>query len=103
VTLRKEVVTPVVPSKLLSIMASGRPVVASLSKNGDAVKLIHNANCGICVEPENSVEFSQAILQLYGDPELRDKFSFNGRQYAEKHFSKPIIINHYENILLSAK
>jgi colanic acid biosynthesis glycosyl transferase WcaI len=35
VTLDKSVKTPVVPAKLLNIIASGRPVVASMNLKGD--------------------------------------------------------------------
>ena len=49
VTLDKNVLTPAVPAKLLSVMASGRPVVASMNLKGDAPKIVESAKCGYCV------------------------------------------------------
>ncbi len=98
VTLRKEVKTPVVPSKILSIMAAGRPVLASLPLGGDAPKLITRAGCGISLPPDNPGLMANAILQLYQDSELRNKMGANGRRYAVKHLSLHAWVPRLENI-----
>ena len=87
VTLRREVKTPVVPSKILSIMAAGRPVLASLLLDGDAPRLITAARCGLSIAPGNPKEMAQAILQLYQDPKLREQMGARGRRYAVEHLS----------------
>lgn len=102
VTLNKSVKTPVVPSKLLSIMASGRPVVASMNLNGDTPKIIKNAKCGFCVEAGNSEQLSEAILKLYHNSEMRYEFGRNGREYAEKHFSRKICVEEYKKLMTKA-
>ena len=48
VTLRAEVTTPTVPSKISTIMAAGRPIIASIPP-GDAPRIIAEANGGIVV------------------------------------------------------
>jgi glycosyltransferase involved in cell wall biosynthesis len=98
VTLTREIVTPVVPAKLLSIMASGRPVVASMDLNGDAPKIIKASLCGYCVEPENPEMLAQAILKLYDETVLREELGRNGRKYAEEHFSRNVCIKIYEKL-----
>jgi len=103
VTLIKKVKTPVVPSKLLSIMSSGRPVLGSMNLDGDAPRLIADANCGICVEAENNKDLSQAILKLYEDPNLRENLKKNGRDYVEKYLSRKICTKKYEELFLKAK
>jgi glycosyltransferase involved in cell wall biosynthesis len=50
VTLDKSVKTPVVPAKLLNIIASGCPVVTSMNLKGDAPKIVRDAKCGYCVD-----------------------------------------------------
>jgi len=102
VTLNKNVVTPVVPSKFLSIMASAHPVVASMNLEGDTPKIIKDAKCGYCVGADDADGFSKVILKLYNDPKLRDEFGMNGRKYAEKHFSRKICIKRYEKLFLKA-
>ena len=102
VTLDKSVKTPVVPAKLLNIMASGRPVVASMNLKGDAPKIIKDAKCGYCVEADDVKGFSEAILKLYNNTSLRDEFGKNGREYAVRHFSRKICIEKYEKLFLKA-
>jgi len=87
VTLHAEVRTPVVPSKILSIMAAGRPVVAAMNLNGDGPRLIAEARCGLCVPPEDPQAMAEAVLKLYHDASLRKELSLNGRRYAEEHLS----------------
>jgi colanic acid biosynthesis glycosyl transferase WcaI len=87
VTLRKEVKTPVVPSKILSIMAAGRPVLASLPLEGDAPRLVAAAQAGICVAPESPEMLAEAILKLYQNSSLLDEMGAKGRDYAVQNLS----------------
>lgn len=98
-TLHADVKTPVVPSKILSIMAAGRPVVAAMNLDGDAPELIRKAQCGICVPPEDPKALASAILQLYQDPKLGARLGQNGRRYAEKNLSLKVCASKYEELL----
>lgn len=98
VTLRKEVQTPVVPSKILSIMAAGRPLVASLPLHGDAPALIRQAGCGICVEPENAKQMAEAIRSLYEQPHRSEEFGRKGRAYVEQYCSVEVFAEQYEKL-----
>ncbi len=102
VTLRGKVTTPVVPSKLLSIMACGRPVIGSLPLNGVAPQIIKESKCGLCVEPENPDKLSEGILYLYNNPSKARAFGENGRNYAVKHFSSEVCIQRYEELFQKA-
>ena len=86
-TLRKQVRTPVVPSKILSIMAAGRAVLASLPLEGDAPRLIEEAGCGVCLPPGDPEALARAVLHLYGHPELLEEMGARGRAYAVEHHS----------------
>ena len=99
-TLDKSVKTPVVPAKLLNIMASSRPVVASMNLKGDAPKIIRDAKCGYCVKADDVEGFSKAILKLYNNPKLRGEFGMNGRKYVVEHFSRKVCIEKYEKLFL---
>jgi len=95
VTLKKEVKTPVVPSKILSIMAAGRPIIASMNLEGDAPKIIRQAQCGYLLSPEDSKGLVAAILKLYNFLEERKKLGYNGREYCERNFSLDASIKKY--------
>jgi len=101
-TLRKNLSAPAVPSKILSIMAAGRPVVASMPLQGDAPKLIQEAQCGMCLEPGDPKALADAILSLYRNSELREFYGQNGRRYVEEHFSRESCIGRYEALFQEA-
>ncbi len=101
VTLRKEVATPVVPSKILSIMAAGRPVLASLPLDGDAPRLIAEAQCGLCLPPENPGLLAETILKLRQDSRLIEEMGDKGRQYAVDNLSLEACVSQLERLFES--
>ena len=101
-TLRKELRTPVVPGKVQSIMAVGRPVVCSLDPHNDTVRLVQESACGICVEAGHPDQLAEAILSLYQDRSLALEMGQRGRAYAEQHFSPDTCISQYEELLRAA-
>ena len=100
-TLRKEVLTPVVPSKIMSIMAAGRPLVAAFPAGGDAPKIVNSAQCGICVEPENAAALAGAIRSLYENPALGKRYGESGRQFVEQYFSLEVCTTLFEQAFAS--
>jgi colanic acid biosynthesis glycosyl transferase WcaI len=98
INLHPELHTPVVPSKLLSIMAAGRPVVASLPPESDARQIVTEADCGICVEAGDGEALAGAILSLYSDRSRGREMGQRGRAYVEAHFSYQACVSQMETI-----
>jgi colanic acid biosynthesis glycosyl transferase WcaI len=71
VCLKRGVGTGSVPSKTLSILASGRPLVASVDEGSDTRRLVEAAGAGLCVPPEDPSALAEAILALRRDPKRR--------------------------------
>jgi len=88
-----------VPSKTYSIMASGRPVVASVPENSEIASLVKQANCGVWVPPEDPHALAHAIKNLSQQPELLKQYGANGRRYVVTHFDKTTLMNHYHQLL----
>ena len=99
-TLRADVKTPVVPSKILSIMAAARPVVAAMDLGGDAPMLIERAQCGICLPPGDSQALADTVAELAADSSLREGLGQNGRSFAEEHLSLQVCVDQYEELLI---
>ena len=97
-TLHSDVSTPVVPSKILSIMAAGRPVVASMNLDGDAPRLIEEASCGYALPPEDPEALADKTLDLFRSASLRQHLGQNGRRYAEENLSVQAGAQNYEHL-----
>lgn len=68
-------------------MYLGLPIVAV---NGPGVRdLVENDVTGILVK-EDSVEFSQAVLRLFGNPNLRKEFAKNGEKIVKEKYTSKI-------------
>jgi colanic acid biosynthesis glycosyl transferase WcaI len=105
-TLRGDVRTPVVPSKIPSIMASGRPVVAALDQSGDAPKLIAVAEAGVSLPPGDADALADTVRRLSRDPALCARLGANGRRYVEAELSLGAAAARYEELfarLLAAR
>jgi len=98
-TLRPEVGTPVVPSKILGIMAAARPVLAGMPLAGDAPRLVKEAGCGLCVPSGDPEALAQAILHLYAHPRLRGRMGARGRRYAVGHLSLNACAGRWESVM----
>lgn len=89
-----------VPSKLLYIMASQRPVIVT-SDNGTYVsRLVNEAECGVIVEPEDAYSLRDAIVYLKDNPEVMKEFGINGHEYAKKHFDRQVVSSQFEDLFL---
>ena len=89
----------VIPSKLLTYMASGRPVVATSAAESGTQRVISLAGCGLTVEPENPAAFAGAILKLYADRDLRARCGASGRSFGVKNFSREAVLSRLESLL----
>ncbi|OFI05793.1 alpha-D-kanosaminyltransferase [Clostridium acetireducens DSM 10703] len=87
------------PSKMFEALASELPIV--LAVEGEAERLINEANAGITVEPENSKKIAEAIVKLYKNEEFRNTLGSNGRKYVIENYSREKITRRLEKILLN--
>ncbi|MBN1828342.1 MAG: glycosyltransferase family 4 protein [Deltaproteobacteria bacterium] len=100
VSLRKGASFGALPSKIYQILASGRPVIASVDEESDMWDLIKRAEAGFCVPPEDPSKLAEAILTLKRDKDLRERLGRNGRIWAEKHHSVRAAAEKFETLLL---
>jgi glycosyltransferase involved in cell wall biosynthesis len=98
VLLRKtDVFTTVVPSKMLEIMAAGRPIV--LGVRGEASALLERAGAGIVIEPENAVQLVAALAGLRADPQRARQMGESGRQFVRREFLREALAQRYLHLL----
>lgn len=88
----------VVPARLQSYMAAGRPVLGMI--DGAGADLIRKANCGYVVNSGDYISLVSTIQKkVFTDLEAFEKLGSNGRKYFEKHFQKEKCIDHLCEII----
>ncbi|MFN6460372.1 MAG: glycosyltransferase family 4 protein [Nostoc sp. DedVER02] len=92
----------VVPSKLYSALASGRPIAVICSQYSYLRQLVAEANCGSTFENGDSNSLAQFIRLLSRDRQLGERMGNSGRQYLRSHFTPKIISQQYLDVLQQA-
>jgi len=87
------------PSKIYEIMASGRPLLASAERHSAVWQLVADTGCGVCVEPENAEQLTEAICRLRDDVQLRNRCAANGRRAAQALYGKDVVAEAYQDLL----
>ena len=79
VTLDNRLKTPVVPGKMMNIMAAEVPILAKVPDDGDAAKIIHESGAGIVVSSNDSEVLAEKIFDFYKNP--KKEYGKNGLKY----------------------
>jgi glycosyltransferase involved in cell wall biosynthesis len=85
VTVRRGLEGVVVPSKLYSILAAGRPVLAVAAPESDAARIVRDSGSGIAVDPDDPVAVAAAIRELRDDPAQLAAMGRRARECAKKY------------------
>lgn len=90
---KPEVADLVMPSKLLAMLASGRPIIAGA--NG-GTQLAHEVEeCGIVVPPGNVVQMADAVRLLKAQPDVRLAMGRNAIDRVHARWTKSIILSEF--------
>ncbi|MFN6519092.1 MAG: glycosyltransferase family 4 protein [Nostoc sp. CreGUA01] len=92
----------VVPSKMYSALASGRPIAVICSQYSYLREFIVEAECGGTFDNGDSHALAQFIRLLSRDRQLGERMGKAGRQYLRSHFTPKIISQQYLDVLQQA-
>jgi colanic acid biosynthesis glycosyl transferase WcaI len=84
----------VMPSRLSAMLASGRPVIATVHPGTQVAEVVEGR--GLVVPPEDAGALHAAVLQLAEDKELRLRLGRAAREYAVGHLGKQQVLEQFE-------
>ncbi|CUO44221.1 group 1 glycosyl transferase [Clostridium disporicum] len=86
------------PAKVQSYMASGKPILAAISGEGNSV--IKQSKCGLVGEAEDHIKLYENVIELYNmSEEEREILGNNGKKYFEDNFTRKILLNKLEQVM----
>lgn len=92
-----------VPSKVLSYLCAGKPILAAIPSGNLAARIIQGAGAGQVVEPTNAREFAEAgIAMISADVHQRQAWGLAARQYAERTFDLDRITDRFAEVFATA-
>ena len=90
-----------VPSKVLSYLAIGRPIIGSMPLDNTAARLINDNRAGFVLPAGGKAELVAKANSLAADPALRTEMGDNGRRYANASFNIETIGDRFEDLLVA--
>jgi len=85
ITVRRGLEGVVVPSKLYSILAAGRPVLVVAPAASDAARIVTASGCGLVADPDDPDAVAAAIRALRDDPARLADMSRRAREVGAKY------------------
>ncbi len=77
-----------VPSKTWSIMAAGKPVIASFDEDSELTELLRTEQSGLCSDADDLSGFVANILRMYNDRDTCVAMGERGQRYAKEYLNK---------------
>lgn len=91
------------PSKILTYLCAGRPLLASLPSDNLAARVVERSGGGVVVLPGDVQAFLRAADELLSDPDRRAELSLHARAYAERAFDIDALAGRFEDLLEQAR
>ena len=88
-----------VPSKIYSVFASGRPVLASVDPETEIERIVTESEGGIAVPPDDFSSFILALESLIENSELCEEMGKKGRIWLENCYSPETIAISYLDLI----
>lgn len=98
VPLKRGLARSSVPSKTYSILAAGRPLVASVDQGSEVATIVERAKAGIAIPPEEQAAFTAAVVRLADDEHGRRAMGAAGRAWVEAWASPAAVAESYEQL-----
>lgn len=89
-----------VPSKILTYLCAGKPLLLAVPSENLAARTLKQAEAGIVVDPSDLPAFVKAAKQLFKDANLRTKYGRNALRYARSSFDIKKIADQFEQVIL---
>jgi colanic acid biosynthesis glycosyl transferase WcaI len=91
VPLKRGLARSSVPSKMYSILAAGRPIVASVDPGTEVARTVEEAGAGLSVVPDDAEAFAKAVRRLVEAPAEAAEMGAAGRRWVE-HWASPAAV-----------
>ena len=98
VPLRTGLARSSVPSKLYSILASGRPILASVDEGTEVARTVQTAGAGLAVPPDDPEAFLAGLTELLDDPKRWAPFGEAGRRFVQSWASPAAVASSYDQL-----
>jgi colanic acid biosynthesis glycosyl transferase WcaI len=99
VPLKRGTAQETFPSKIYTIMAAGRPVVASVDSDSELSWIVEASGCGWVAPPDNPHALASAVQHAYHHREELEQKGLDGRTFVLAHHSRRAVALKYHTLI----
>ena len=99
VTLQKDADRGTFPSKVYTIMSSGRPCIVISGLGSDAAELVTSVGCGVSVAPGDAEGLTKAVMDLRANSSEANEMGKRGREFVVSTHSPRAVADAYASLL----
>lgn len=91
-----------VPSKIMSYLSAGKPIVASIDPNNASAKILKESGAGIVISPDApAIQFCKAVTKVISDSQIAISMSEAAQEYSQKYFDSNLAAKFFLNKITS--
>lgn len=94
VPLRRQMAGQVVPSKLFTALAHGRPVLAAVPSDSEVAQIVEEWGCGVVADPDNAEDIATKIQRCSEDVVSLKRMAERAKD-AGKHFERGALLQRF--------
>lgn len=99
VPLKQNTAQDTFPSKIYTIMAAARPVIAAAEEDSELALVVHQAQCGWVIPPDDAGAMAQAVERVYSERATLRAIGQRGRTHVDEFNSPQAIARTYDQLL----
>lgn len=99
VSLNSDIYRYAYPSKTMTYLEEGCPILVSVEQNSEIVNFVKSANVGLWVEPNQPQSIAAAIESIYHDNDRHQKMKNSAREVSDEIFSDSAVIKKWVDIV----
>jgi colanic acid biosynthesis glycosyl transferase WcaI len=89
----------VVPSRILGVLAAGRPVIAAAEDESETAQLVRAARCGAVVAPGDPEALADALRRAHAAVAELEEAGRRGRAWVIEHADRTLAVARYRELL----
>lgn len=98
VSLSKDIYRYAYPSKTMTYLEEGCPLLVSVERGSELVNFVESSNVGVWVMPEQPQSIADAIESIYLDPQQHGQMKATAKQISKEMYSEGSVIENWTTL-----
>lgn len=99
VSLNKDIYKYAFPSKTMTYLAEGCPLLVSVEKESDLVRFVDENDIGVCAEIGSPQSIAEAVESMFQNKARHDEMKKAAKSLSETHFAEDVVLAQWSSLM----